>query len=192
MNLARTLRESIEPNSAPVGREAFEIAQWATHSRPPRRSNKWPPVLHPAAVRSQRSCAKSRTSPVSRASRTRSSWHPWRIRKVAATANRSRALRQQIERVETRLAALSARLEKEFPDYAELASPKPLQADEVQNFLGPDEALVFFLSGKEDTFVFALTRESFVWQAIALGSGDLARESSLSGVVSMWRSSGGR
>ena len=80
----------------------------------------------------------------------RSSWHPWRTRKVAAMANRSRSCASRSSASKRRLAALSARLEKEFPDYAALASPKPLAADEVQKLLGPDEALVFFLTGKKE------------------------------------------
>ena len=47
------------------------------------------------------------------------------------------------------LAAVAARLAAEFPEYAALASPKPLNAEEVQNLLGPEEALVLLPGGRQ-------------------------------------------
>jgi hypothetical protein len=46
---------------------------------------------------------------------------------------------------------------------------QPLTAEEVQMLLGPDEALVFFLVGANESYVFALTREGFEWRTISLG-----------------------
>ena len=46
------------------------------------------------------------------------------------------ALRKQIAEIERRLNAIAARLDKEFPDYAAVAHPKPLTAEEVQKLLG--------------------------------------------------------
>jgi hypothetical protein len=46
-----------------------------------------------------------------------------------------------------------------FPEYSALVNPQPLKADEVQQSLRSDEALVFWLPGTETTYVFALTRE---------------------------------
>src|SRR5262245_25896422 len=53
---------------------------------------------------------------------------------------------------------------------------QPLMAEEVQRLLGPDEALVFFLAGANESYaaganesyVFALTREGVDWRAISL------------------------
>jgi len=50
-----------------------------------------------------------------------------------------------------------------------LAYAKPLTAEEVQNLLGANEALVFFLVGANESHVFALTREGFEWRTISLG-----------------------
>jgi CHAT domain-containing protein len=44
-----------------------------------------------------------------------------------------------------------------------------LTAEEVQNLLGANEALVFFLVGANESYVFALTREGFEWRTISLG-----------------------
>jgi tetratricopeptide (TPR) repeat protein len=82
-------------------------------------------------------------------------------------------IRRQIAETERKLAVVTARLEKEFPDFAALARPKPLQADEAQQLLRADEALVFFLAGDRESHVFALTRERFEWRTIPLGAKDL-------------------
>src|SRR5438132_5003954 len=79
------------------------------------------------------------------------------------------ALRRKIAETEGRLKAVVARIDKEFPDYATLAHPKSLTAEEVQTLLGADEALVFFLVGPNESYVFALTREGFEWRTISLG-----------------------
>ena len=92
------------------------------------------------------------------------------------SARRARidALRRQIAETEGRLNAVAARIDKEFPDYAALAHPKPLTAEEVQKLLGADEALVFFLVGANESYVFALTREGFEWRTISLGEKNMA------------------
>src|SRR5262249_35205279 len=92
------------------------------------------------------------------------------------------ALRRRIAETEGRLKAVAARIDKEFPDYAALADPKPPTAEEVQRLLGADEALVFFLAGSKESYlagpkesyVFALTHEGFEWRTISLGEKDMA------------------
>src|SRR5262249_54566838 len=83
-------------------------------------------------------------------------------------------LRRKIAETEGRLNAVATRIDKEFPDYAALAHPKPPTAEEVQTLLGADEALVFFLVGTKESYVFALTREVFEWRTISLGENDMA------------------
>jgi CHAT domain-containing protein len=74
-------------------------------------------------------------------------------------------LRKEMVDVEGALKANAQRLEKEFPDYAALAGPKPLRVEEVQKLLGTDEALVVILTGGFWTsYAFALTRDGFDWR----------------------------
>jgi hypothetical protein len=40
--------------------------------------------------------------------------------------------------------------------------------------LGADEALVFFLAGTTESYVFAVTREGFEWRTISLGEKNMA------------------
>jgi CHAT domain-containing protein len=83
------------------------------------------------------------------------------------------ALRQQIAQLEDRQKTLQSRIETQFPDYAALSNPRPLRAEDAQKLLGPDEALVLFLPGDTETYVFALTHDAFEWHAIPLSRKDL-------------------
>jgi CHAT domain-containing protein/tetratricopeptide (TPR) repeat protein len=83
------------------------------------------------------------------------------------------ALRAELATIERKLAANTARLEREFPEYAALAGGKPLAADEVQQLLRPDEALLFWLTGEAESYVFALTRDRFEWHSLGIGEKEL-------------------
>ena len=74
----------------------------------------------------------------------------------------------------SQLALIAADIEKRFPQYAALTSPKPLTAEEGQTLLGADEALVFIQSGYDESYVFALTRDGFGWATIALDARTLS------------------
>jgi CHAT domain-containing protein/lipopolysaccharide biosynthesis regulator YciM len=77
---------------------------------------------------------------------------------------------REVADTQMRLAALSARLQREFPDYAALANPKPVKVDDVQKLLGADEAIVYFSLDDDASYVFALTGESFAWHTLPLGA----------------------
>lgn len=77
-------------------------------------------------------------------------------------------LRGQRSKIEARISALSETFETEFPDYAALTNPKPLSVAEMQELLGPDEALAVFLVRGKASFVWAVTREGLDWKRIDL------------------------
>src|SRR5262249_18716566 len=61
---------------------------------------------------------------------------------------------------------------------------QPLTAEEVQMLLGPDEALVFFLAGANETYVFALTRGGGDWRTNSLVETNIAgKERSLAAAL---------
>ena len=76
------------------------------------------------------------------------------------------ALRKQIAQLEDKQKTLQAKIETDFPDYAALSSPRPLNVDNVQKLLRGDEALAFFLAGDKESYVFALTHDAFDWRVI--------------------------
>lgn len=161
--------------SAVVSRDAFETAQWAAQSSAG------------AAVQQMALRFAAGTDALSKLVRERqdltTQWNASEKALVAVSKPRNlqdRAgidrLRKEIAAAEKRLAAVSARLDKEFPDFAALANPKPLSPQEAQALLKPDEAMVFWLVGRDTSYVFALTREKFDWKPIPIGADDLAEK----------------
>ena len=166
--LAAAAQRGIEPAVA-LGREGFEIAQWAVQSS--------------AAAALQQMATRFSSGSGALANVVRESQDLgtlWRDKDKALIAALSKPegqqdrtaierLRKETTEIESRLAANAARLEREFSDYAALANPKPLKVEEVQTLLSGDEALVFFLAGARESHVFAVTRDAFEWRTIAVG-----------------------
>ncbi len=96
-----------------------------------------------------------------------------------ADARGAEAARATIAQIETRIEEKQAALRQAFPDYAELANPKPLPLADAQALLGERDALVLFLDlpqiGKvpEESIVFVLTKKEALWTSISLGTRDL-------------------
>jgi CHAT domain-containing protein len=85
-------------------------------------------------------------------------------------------LRRELSRLDTNFAEIDARLAREFPDYAELSKPKPLSIGSAQALLSANEALVSWLAGEKESYVFALTRDGFEWKTIPLGAQALSEK----------------
>jgi tetratricopeptide (TPR) repeat protein len=172
-SLAIAARRSTEAQPA-LAREAMDAAQWANHSSAG------------AALAQMSARFASGNGALTSLIRERQDLSAaWRdkdkmlvdaLGKPGGQRNGAQieALRKQVADIERRRMAVAARLEKEFRDYAALSSPKSLKAEEVQRLLGPDEALVFFLAGDRESYVFALTREAFDWKTIPLSAKSLS------------------
>jgi tetratricopeptide (TPR) repeat protein len=172
-NLAAAARKGIEP-AASLAHEALEVAQWASQSS--------------AAAAVQQMGTRFASGPSALASLVRekqdlaAAWREQDKTLLDALSNpegrheqaRIDRLRREMAETERRLNAVTAQIDKEFPDYAALADPKPPTAKEVQSLLGGDEALVFFLAAANESYVFALTREGFEWRTISLGEKGIA------------------
>jgi CHAT domain-containing protein len=76
-------------------------------------------------------------------------------------------LRSRIEASRRLLDALTVRIEKEFPAYAELIEPKPVTVDQARAMLRPGEALITTLVTKDRTFVWAMSQSGPVAFAAA-------------------------
>src|SRR5262249_35669613 len=80
-------------------------------------------------------------------------------------------LRGRIEASRGLLDALTARIEQEFPAYAELIHPKPVTVERARAMLRPDEALITTLVTKDQTFVWALSPSGPVaFAAVPMGA----------------------
>jgi hypothetical protein len=173
-DLASAGRAGLEPMPA-LGHEGFEIAQWAGQSS--------------AGVAVQQMALRFASGNSALAAIVRDNQDlaaAWRGQDKALVAALAKPESQQDRAAtEAKLAANEARLDKEFPDYAALAKPKPIAVEDAQKLLRPDEALVFILPREKDSYVFALTRDAFDWQTISLGKRALAERVRHSSMASM-------
>jgi CHAT domain-containing protein/tetratricopeptide (TPR) repeat protein len=171
--LAAAVRQNIEREPA-AAREALEIAQWAVQSSAG------------AAIVQMSARFASGGGALASLVRERQDLLTARrdkdrallsaLSKSAGQTDRATtdAIRKQIADLDGRLGAATARLDKQFPEYAALSDPKPLKATEAQRLLGSDEALLFFLTGDTESYVFAVTREAFEWHAIPIRDEELS------------------
>ena len=174
-HLAAAVQKRLEPE-AKLGGEAFVMAQWAEQS------------AAAAAVQQMGLRFAGGTDALATLVRERQDLSAFRrsrekllleaLGKPQGEQNPAAfaRLRKDLAETEGKLAANTARLEREFPAYAELANPKPLSVEDVHRLLGPEEAIVVFLTGGEDSFVFAASRERFGWSKIGIGGDKLAEK----------------
>ncbi len=157
-----------------LGREAFEVAQWAGQSSAAG-------ALQQMAVRF--AAGNDALAALVRERQDLSAF--WRNRNNALVAALARSqsqqqstevdvLRKQTADIESKLFANAARLEKDFPNYAVLSNPKPLAIEDVQRLLAADEALVSYMIGESQSYVFAVTHEGFDWRRIGIGAENLS------------------
>ncbi|MBI3515281.1 MAG: CHAT domain-containing protein, partial [Proteobacteria bacterium] len=85
-------------------------------------------------------------------------------------------LREQHAATGVRLDALDARIAAEFPAYAELSNPKPLELAAAQALLAPDEALLVYLATPDETWLWALRRDRAGFHRLAIDETALAAE----------------
>ncbi len=67
-------------------------------------------------------------------------------------------IRELVDELRGRRARVMERIEREFPDYADLINPRPATVDEIQALLRDDEALVTFYLGKDKVFIWAIPK----------------------------------
>ncbi len=84
-------------------------------------------------------------------------------------AAREAALRTELQQLDVRLKELDARIAKDYPDYASLASPQPVPLAEMQGLLARDEAVVLWLVGNRRTLVMAIRRDTAMFVRLDIG-----------------------
>jgi CHAT domain-containing protein len=154
-------------------REAFDAAQWATQSAAASALGQMAARFAAgtgalaALVREQQDLANQQRA-LDRSL----------VAQMTSAGQRNNAreddLRRQLAILDQRLSTVSGRLSREFPDYASLSSPGSLSLSAVQSLLGPDEALVFLLTGGQASEAFAVTREAATWRSIATNEAQLS------------------
>jgi CHAT domain-containing protein len=84
--------------------------------------------------------------------------------------------RARLTVISTERGSLQKILAAEFPDYAALSNPLPMTTKEVQSLLSGDETMVLFSVADKESYVFAITRESFDWKSLPSGAEALSRK----------------
>jgi len=171
-SLAVGARENVEPASS-LGHEAFEIAQWANHSTAAAAVQQLGPRF--ASGNDALAALVRQNQDLSGYLRDRQKALVEALAKPAGQSDLAPIdkIRRQIEDTERKLADTKARLEKEFPDYAVLSSPRPLKVEDVQKLLGTHEVLLLLLTGEEQSYAFAVTADGFDWRTIPAGRDDI-------------------
>ena len=75
-------------------------------------------------------------------------------------------LRTEYEATLGKLALVEARIDKEFPTYRELVSPKPLDLGEAQKALAPGEGLLVLVAGDDAIYAFGVTPDAATWSKV--------------------------
>ncbi|MBI3513444.1 MAG: CHAT domain-containing protein, partial [Proteobacteria bacterium] len=85
-------------------------------------------------------------------------------------------LRAELAAAAQRLDGLDARVAREFPQYAELRQPRPVDLRTVRALLAPDEALLVYLSSPQETWLWAVRRDRVALHRIELDAKGLTAE----------------
>jgi CHAT domain-containing protein len=86
-----------------------------------------------------------------------------------------KTLRMQLDKIQSSLKKARERLENEFPAYAKLARPSPLSIDEVKNLLTPEEALLTFVIGLEESYLWVIRHNLEKFLIIKVGKKQLTK-----------------
>lgn len=170
-------------NGAQAAMEMFEIAQWAVGSEAAT-------SLAQMAARSAGGFAQ--LAPIVRERQDLvAEWHAkhkqlitaWGEPPASRSLARETSLAERLAAIDKRIVAIDNQFGREFPDYAALATPKPISIAVAQAALRGDEALVFFLDTHgllkplpEETFVWVVTKSEVRWFRSELGRAALTRE----------------
>ena len=160
-----------DPANPSLADEMFQMAQWASNSEAA------------AAAALAQMAARGAASDARLAAIVRERQDlvtEWQKRDMERNAAMSRppdkrdqlgeaAVATRLDAIDTRIADIDKQLAKDFPDYAALASPKPISIAAVQSQLRDGEALVQFLAtaaekpDPEETFIWVVTKTDSRW-----------------------------
>ncbi len=76
----------------------------------------------------------------------------------------------RLDKIGAEIAGLDASIARQFPEYAELTHPAPLDANEVQSLLHDDEALIMFIETGYPSWVWAITKQTKGFALINMSS----------------------
>ena len=81
--------------------------------------------------------------------------------------------RKDLSELDRKLKQLDERLAREFPEYAELATPQPMQLRAVQKLLGSSEAMLTYVVAYKHTFLWVIRRDKSAMHRLDIGPKEL-------------------
>lgn len=174
-NVAAAARKGLEPAAA-LAAEGLEMAQWAVQSSAAAAVQQM--ALRFASGDNALASLVRERQDLAAVSHANDKLLVEALAKPAGKRNQAAIenLRRQIEDTRSKLAEVSARLEREFPDYAALSRPKPLAVKDIQPLLADDEALVILATADKKSYVWAITKNGADWKELTITAAELAKK----------------
>ena len=82
-------------------------------------------------------------------------------------------LRRNLAGLDRRLEELDIALGRDFPEYAEMANPQPSDLGEIMRLLKPNEALIAYLLGPDESFMWVLRSNRAILHRLGVTSADM-------------------
>lgn len=90
--------------------------------------------------------------------------------------DRASTVRSQLADISARITGIDAEIKTQFPKYFGLIKPEPLDIERIQKMLRPDEALLSYFSGLDESYVWAVTSDGAEWHRLEVNPKELAGE----------------
>ena len=156
------------------GRQAFDMAQWAYVSRAGQAFGQLA-ERYAAGDNRLAHCIRRRQDSLLRHKHLESMLTESLVLPGDPAAAREQdEIRRQIALVEGELTADAAELNRDFPRYAALETPRVLDVAQAQSLLGPHEALALFLTGETASYVWLVRPHDLIMLRIPPGRRELA------------------
>jgi tetratricopeptide (TPR) repeat protein len=153
--------------------EAFEVAQWANQSAAATALNQMAARTSAASDTLAALIRKQQDEAAELRSLDKSLLTEVAKRSDQRDGKREALLRQHRQELDAELVRANAQISADFPDYADLVSPKPLPLAQAQKLLAAGEALVVFHVSDAANYVWAVTPDRVDWQKINLSRAQL-------------------
>ncbi len=89
------------------------------------------------------------------------------------SASAEATLRAEADGLRQRLQQLDNELAAKFPAYAELATPRPITIAETQKLLAPDQAMIVYAVGTNESYIAVVNRDTAGIFGVPIGAKDL-------------------
>jgi CHAT domain-containing protein len=85
-------------------------------------------------------------------------------------------MRKELTETEAKLSRIDAQIADNFPQYAELSNPKPLELADAQALLGPQEAMLVYLFADDGGWLWVIRQDRAAVYKLGIAAGALSDE----------------